>query len=71
VKFSHTGRPVVIGSKGMVASGHYLASLAGMRALLDGGNAVDAALASSLALSVVTPETSGPGGDIFALVYMK
>ena len=71
MKFGPTGRPVVIGSKGMVASGHYLASLAGMRALLDGGNAVDAALAASLALSVVTPETSGPGGDIFALVYME
>jgi len=60
-----------MGQKGMVSSGHYLASLAGMSALQDGGNAVDAALAASLALSVVTPETSGPGGDIFVLVYMK
>ncbi len=71
MNFGHAGRPVVMGRNGMVSSGHYLASLAGMRALLDGGNAVDAALAASLALSVVTPETSGPGGDIFALVYMK
>ena len=71
MKFAQTFRPVVIGAKGMVASGHYLASLAGMRALQDGGNAVDAALAASLVLSVVTPETSGPGGDIFALVHMK
>jgi gamma-glutamyltranspeptidase/glutathione hydrolase len=60
-----------MGRNGMVSSGHYLASLAGMRMLHDGGNAVDAALAASLALSVVTPETSGPGGDIFVLVYMK
>ena len=60
-----------MGRNGMVSSGHYLASLAGMRVLQDSGNAVDAALATSFALSVVTPETSGPGGDIFALVYMR
>jgi gamma-glutamyltranspeptidase/glutathione hydrolase len=60
-----------MGRNGMVASGHYLASLTGARILQEGGNAVDAALAASLALSVVTPETSGPGGDIFVLVYMK
>jgi gamma-glutamyltranspeptidase/glutathione hydrolase len=69
--FGKAGRPVVMGRSGMVASGHYLASLAGMRMLHEGGNAVDAALAASLTLSVVTPETSGPGGDIFVLVYMK
>jgi gamma-glutamyltranspeptidase / glutathione hydrolase len=71
MNFGKAGRPVVMGRSGMVSSGHYLASLAGMRMLHDGGNAVDAALAASLTLSVVTPETSGPGGDIFALVYMK
>lgn len=64
-------RPVIMGQSGMVSSGHYLASLAGVRVLQEGGNAVDAALATSLALAVVTPETSGPGGDLFALVYMK
>lgn len=69
--FGKATRPVVMGRNGMVSSGHYLASLAGVRALQDGGNAVDAALAASLALSVVTPETSGPGGDIFVLVYMR
>ena len=68
--FGKAGRPVVMGRNGMVSSGHYLASLAGMGVLQDGGNAVDAALATSFTLSVVTPETSGPGGDIFALVYM-
>jgi gamma-glutamyltranspeptidase/glutathione hydrolase len=55
----------------MVSSGHYLASLAGIKVLQDGGNAVDAALAASFTLSVVTPETSGPGGDLFALVFMR
>lgn len=71
MKFGKPARPVIMGRNGMVASGHYLASLSGARILRDGGNAVDAALAASLALSVVTPETSGPGGDIFVLVYMK
>jgi gamma-glutamyltranspeptidase/glutathione hydrolase len=71
MKFGKAARPVIMGRNGMVASGHYLASLAGARVLQEGGNAVDAALATSLALSVVAPETSGPGGDIFVLVYMK
>lgn len=71
MNYGKTTRPVIMGRKGMVSSGHYLASLAGMSALQDGGNAVDAALAASLVLSVVTPETSGPGGDLFALVYIK
>ncbi|HEY1372360.1 MAG TPA: gamma-glutamyltransferase, partial [Candidatus Binatia bacterium] len=71
MKFGKAARPVIMGRNGMVASGHYLASLAGARILQDGGNAVDAALATSLALSVVAPETSGPGGDIFVLLYMK
>src|SRR3990167_8370074 len=71
MNFGASARPVVMGSHGMVSSGHYLASLAGVRVLQDGGNAVDAALAASLALTVVTPETSGPGGDLFALVFMR
>lgn len=69
--FGKTGRPVVMGRNGMVSSGHCLASLAGVKILQQGGNAVDAALAASFTLSVVTPETSGPGGDLFALVFMK
>ena len=71
MKFGKALRPVIMGRNGMVASGHYLASLAGARILQEGGNAVDAALAASLVLSVVAPETSGPGGDIFVLVSMK
>lgn len=71
MRFGKAARPVIMGRNGMVASGHYLASFTGARILREGGNAVDAALAASLALSVVTPETSGPGGDIFVLVYMK
>jgi gamma-glutamyltranspeptidase len=71
MKFGKAARPVIMGRNGMVASGHYLASLTGARILQEGGNAIDAALAASLVLSVVAPETSGPGGDIFVLVSMK
>ena len=53
----------------MVASPHYLASLAGVRILLSGGNAIDAAIAVSSVLTVVYPHNTTIGGDAFALVY--
>ena len=71
MNFSKAARPVIMGRNGMVSSGHYLASLAGVEILKSGGNAVDAALAAAFVSAVVKPETSGPGGDLFALVYMK
>jgi gamma-glutamyltranspeptidase / glutathione hydrolase len=71
MNFTKAARPVIMGRNGMVSSGHYLASLAGVEILKEGGNAVDAALAAGFVMSIVKPETSGPGGDLFALVYMK
>ncbi len=71
MKFRKAARPVIMGQNGMVSSGHYLASLAGVEILKEGGNAVDAALAAAFVSAVVKPETSGPGGDLFALVSMK
>jgi gamma-glutamyltranspeptidase len=67
----HAGahRPAAMGQKGMVCSGHYLASLAGMRILLQGGNAVDAAIATAAALGMVEPHMSGPGGDGYLMTY--
>lgn len=71
MKFTKAARPVIMGQNGVVSSGHQLASLAGVKILQEGGNAVDAALAAAFVSAVAKPETSGPGGDLFALVFMK
>ncbi|MGI8797631.1 MAG: gamma-glutamyltransferase family protein [Acidimicrobiia bacterium] len=52
-----------------VATPHYLASAAGLAALAEGGNAVDAVVAANLALGVVAPYFCGYGGDLFAIVW--
>ena len=63
-------RPVVMGARGMVASAHPLASIAGLRALMDGGNAFDATVATVAALNVVEPYMSGMGGVGSLLAYI-
>lgn len=51
-------------------SPHHLASQAGLDIIASGGNAVDAGIAINAVLSVVAPDTCGPGGDLFALVHI-
>ena len=53
-----TGRPVVRGTRGLVAAGHYLTAMSAMRVLLNGGNAFDAAAAAGFAAAVVEPTAS-------------
>lgn len=66
---SYPTRPVATSSAGMVVCPHHLASAAGADILRQGGNAVDAAIATNAALGVVYPHMTGLGSDAFWLIY--
>ena len=62
-----TGRDPVAARRGMVSTGHPLATAAGIKILRDGGNAFDAAIAAAAVIAVVEPSSNHLGGDVFAL----
>jgi gamma-glutamyltranspeptidase/glutathione hydrolase len=64
-----TTRPVITGRKGVVAAGHYLAAMAGMKMLEAGGNAIDAGVAAGFALALLEPQNNGLGGEAPILIY--
>ncbi|MFC0472530.1 gamma-glutamyltransferase [Halalkalibacter kiskunsagensis] len=64
-------RNVVYGNRGMVATSQPLAAQAGLQILKEGGNAIDAAIATAACLTVVEPTSNGIGSDAFALVWVK
>ncbi len=64
-----TTRPVVMGTRGVVTSGHYLATAGGFRIMEQGGNAIDAAAAMCFCLNVLEPASNGIGGEAPTLIY--
>ena len=65
-----TMRPVMRGTTAMVASGHHLATLAAVRILEKGGNAVDAGVAAGICLGVVQPDMVNFAGVAPIMVYL-
>ena len=63
-------RPPAMGLDHMVSSGNYLASLAGLQVLEEGGNAIDAGVASGIALNVTQPHRTSFGGVAPIIVYV-
>src|SRR5262245_12957170 len=64
-----TTRPEIVGTFGVVASTHWIATAVGMSMLEKGGNAFDAAAATAFTLQIVEPHLCGPGGEVPIILY--
>jgi len=63
-------RSEVMARNGMVTTVQPLAAMAGARILMQGGNAIDAAVATAATLNVTFPPNVGIGGDLFVIIYI-
>jgi len=68
-RFPYPSQRMPVMARNVVATSQPLAAEAGLRMLLKGGNAVDAVLATAIALTIVEPTSNGIGSDAFALVW--
>ncbi len=67
--FPYPSQRMPVMAKNVVATSQPLAAQAGLRMLLQGGNAVDAALATAICLTVVEPTSNGIGSDAFCILW--
>jgi gamma-glutamyltranspeptidase / glutathione hydrolase len=67
--FPYASKKLPVFAANVVASSQHLAATAGLRMLARGGNAVDAAIATAIALTVVEPTANGIGGDAFCILW--
>ncbi len=67
--FPYASRRMPVIARNVVATSQPLAAQAGLRMLLKGGNAIDAAIGTAIALTVVEPTSNGIGSDAFAIIW--
>src|SRR5689334_686621 len=68
-QFPYPSQRMPVLARNIVATSQPLAAQAGLRMMLKGGNAVDAILASAIALTVMEPTSNGIGSDAFAILW--
>src|SRR5262245_3693212 len=68
-QFPYPSQRMPVLARNVVATSQPLAAQAGLRMMLKGGNAVDAILASAIALTVMEPTSNGIGSDAFAILW--
>ena len=67
--FPYASKKLPVFAENVVASSQHLAATAGLRMMAKGGNAVDAAIASAIAITVVEPTMNGIGADAFCILW--
>ena len=65
----YTSTRIPVFARNVVSTSHPLASQAGLRMMLKGGNAVDAAIAAAAAMTIVEPVSNGLGSDSFCILW--